>query len=139
MGRRAVVVAVEEGEGDRSSPSPEHFTFRHRERNKGRSLESLLDEFARLRAENLELLRSWKLSDEELNLTANHPSLSRVTMSQLLAAWVVHDLGHIAQISRVMAKQLRDEVGPWVPFLPVLTDHEVPRSQAVESSESLLK
>ncbi len=46
----------------------------------------------------------------------------------LLAAWVVHDLGHIAQIARVMAKQYRDEVGPWVPFLPVLTDHETPRS-----------
>ena len=46
----------------------------------------------------------------------------------LLAAWVVHDLGHVAQVARVMAKQYRDEVGPWVPFLPVLTDHVVPRS-----------
>jgi len=46
----------------------------------------------------------------------------------LLAAWVVHDLGHVAQVSRVMAKQYRDAVGPWVPYLPVLTDHEAPRS-----------
>jgi hypothetical protein len=51
-----------------------------------------------------------------------------VTLSQLLAAWVVHDFGHIAQVARVMAKQYREEVGPWVPFLPVLTDHETSRS-----------
>ena len=51
-----------------------------------------------------------------------------MTLRQLLATWVVHDLGHLAQISRVMAKQLRVEVGPWEPFLPVLTDHETPRS-----------
>ena len=51
-----------------------------------------------------------------------------MTLRQLLAAWVVHDLEHVAQASRVMAKQYRDEVGPWVPYLPVLTDHETPRS-----------
>lgn len=102
--------------------------FRHRTRNAGRSLESLLAEFARLRASNLELLRSWKLTARELDLPGDHPSLGRVTLRQLLAAWVVHDLGHIAQIARVMAKQYRDEVGPWVPFLPVLTDHTAPRS-----------
>ncbi len=60
--------------------------------------------------------------------SGEHPSLGRVTLRQLLAAWVVHDLGHLAQTARVMAKQYRDEVGPWVPFLPVLTDHPVPRS-----------
>jgi hypothetical protein len=102
--------------------------FRHRGRNAGRSLESLLAEFAELRAANLELLRSWNLSDPELDLSATHPSLGRVTLRHLLASWVVHDLGHIAQVSRVMAKQYRDEVGPWVPFMPVLTDHEEPRS-----------
>ena len=102
--------------------------FRHRERNRGRTLESLLDEFAELRAVNLELVRSWNLTAVELDLPGEHPRLGPVTLRQLLAAWVVHDLGHIAQIVRVMAKQYREEVGPWVPFLPVLTDHEVPRS-----------
>jgi hypothetical protein len=102
--------------------------FRHRTRNAGASLESLLAEFARLRAANLELLRSWKLTARELDLPGEHPSLGPVTLRQLLAAWVVHDLGHVAQVARVMAKQYRDEVGPWVPFLPVLTDHMSPRS-----------
>lgn len=102
--------------------------FRHRARNAGRSLKSLLAEFTRLRSENLDLLRSWKLTAQELDLPGEHPSLGRVTLRQLLAAWVVHDLGHLAQVARVMAKQYRDEVGPWVPFLPVLTDHLAPRT-----------
>ena len=102
--------------------------FRHRARNSGRSPESLLAEFARLRAANLQQLESWKLTATELDLPGEHPSLGRVTLRQLLAAWVVHDLGHLAQVARVMAKQYKDEVGPWVPFLPVLTDHLVPRS-----------
>jgi hypothetical protein len=102
--------------------------FRHRERNAGRTLPSLLEEFERLRAANLALLRSWGLTAADLDLEGTHPSLGRVTLRQLLSAWVVHDLGHIAQIARVMAKQLRQDVGPWVVFLPVLTDHEKPRS-----------
>lgn len=102
--------------------------FRHYQRNANRSLESLLDELARLRSENLRTLASWRLTDQQLELRGEHPTLGPVTLRQLLAAWVVHDLGHIAQVARVMAKQYRDEVGPWVPFLPVLTDHEVPRS-----------
>jgi hypothetical protein len=96
--------------------------FRHRQRNVGRSLESLLQEFARLRAANLDILRSWSLTDAELGLPGNHPGLGRVTLRQLLAAWVVHDLGHIAQVARVMAKQYREAIGPWVPYLPVVTD-----------------
>ena len=102
--------------------------FRHRTRNVNRSLESLLAEFARLRADNLELLRSWRLTATELDLPGEHPALGPVMLRQLLAAWVAHDLGHIAQAVRVMAKQYYDEVGPWVPYLPVLTDHPVPRS-----------
>jgi hypothetical protein len=102
--------------------------FRHFERNRGRSLESLLDEFESLRARNLETMRAWELDGAKLSLTANHPSLGVVTLSQLLSAWVVHDLGHIAQIARVLAKQYRDEAGPWIAYLPVLTDHESPRS-----------
>jgi hypothetical protein len=102
--------------------------FRHRARNVGARLESLLEEFTALRAANLELLRSWKLTARELDLPGQHPSLGPVTLRQLLAAWVVHDLGHVAQVARVMAKQYLDEVGPWVQFLPVLTDHLQPRS-----------
>lgn len=102
--------------------------FRHKTRNKGRSLQSLLDEFARLRGENVAQLRGWKLTDTQLDLTGIHPTFGRVTLRQLLAAWVVHDLGHIAQVARVMAKQSKDDVGPWARFEPVLTDHERPRS-----------
>lgn len=102
--------------------------FRHRSRNVGRSLESLLNEFQLLRAENLDLLVSWHLDTRQLDLPGEHPTLGPVTLRQLLAAWVVHDLGHVAQVARVMAKQYTREVGPWVPFLPVLTDHQKPRS-----------
>jgi hypothetical protein len=102
--------------------------FRHRKRNAGRTLDSLLAEFTRLRFANLELVRSWQLTPAALDLPGIHPSLGRVTLQELLASWVVHDLGHVAQIARVLAKQYRGEVGPWMPFLPVLTDHEQPRS-----------
>src|SRR5882724_4877919 len=102
--------------------------FRHKSRNADRSLESLLTEFATLRATNLELLRSWNLTARELDLPGEHPSLGRVMLRQLLAAWVVHDLEHLAQVARVMAKQYGAEVGPWTPYLPVLTDHTLPRS-----------
>ena len=99
--------------------------FRHRERNAHRDPASLLTEFARLREENLAELNGWQLSESQLELTGVHPTFGLVTLRQLLAAWVVHDLGHIAQIARVMAKQYRDEVGPWTPFMPVLTDRLV--------------
>src|SRR2546430_13186653 len=71
--------------------------FRHRTRNTKRTLDSLLDEFARLRAENLGVLESWKVTEAQLDLPGEHPSLGPVTLRQLLAAWVVHDLGHIAR------------------------------------------
>jgi DinB superfamily len=102
--------------------------FRHRKRNVDRTMSSLLAELARLRSDNLTELRGWRLGPAELSLPGTHPTLGPVTLRQLLAAWVVHDLEHIAQAARVMAKQYTAEVGPWVPFLPVLTDHPVPRS-----------
>lgn len=102
--------------------------FRHRTRNADRTLGSLLTEFAQLRSANLDLLRSWRLTPDALELPGVHPALGPVTLRQLLSAWVVHDLGHLGQVVRVMAKQYREAVGPWVPFLPVLTDHERPRS-----------
>ena len=115
-----------------SDKSVKQFTpydrFRHRERNADRTLTSLLEEFARLRADNLKELSSWQLTETQLDLTGVHPKFGDVTLLELLATWVVHDLGHIAQIARVMAKQYRGDVGPWTPFLPVLTDHESPRS-----------
>ena len=118
-------IILTQGENRRFEP---YDRFRHKSRNANRTFESLLEEFARLRAENLRTLRSWKLTDAQLELRGEHPRLGPVTLRQLLAAWVVHDLGHIAQVARVMAKQYRAEVGPWLAYLPVLTDHEVPRS-----------
>ena len=90
------------------------------EESRGKSLENLLDEFERLRKENLSVLRDWKLSDAQLALEGQHPELGTVTLRQLLATWVGHDLGHIAQAARVMAKQYRDAVGPWRAYLPVM-------------------
>ncbi|HEX9486717.1 MAG TPA: DinB family protein [Gemmatimonadales bacterium] len=87
----------------------------------GWSLQRLLDRFAELRAEGVATLRQWHLTPEQLALRGRHPELGQVTLSQLLASWVVHDLGHIAQISRVMAKQYTAAVGPWKAYLPVLT------------------
>jgi hypothetical protein len=86
----------------------------------GKTLSQLLDEFEKLRADNLVTLRDWKLSDQELALTGQHPELGAVTLRQLLATWVAHDLGHIAQTARVMAKRYRETVGPWRAYLPVL-------------------
>ena len=81
-----------------------------------------------MRRDNLKELASLRLSDADLDRRGRHPAFGSVTLRQLLATWVAHDLGHVAQVARVMAKQYRDEVGPWVEYLPVLTDHESPRS-----------
>jgi hypothetical protein len=105
-----------------------YYRFRHRARNVDRTMISLLAELARLRSKNLAELRTWNLGPAELALPGTHPDLGPVTLQQLLAAWVVHDLEHVAQAARVMAKQYTKEVGPWVPLLPVLTDHPTPRS-----------
>lgn len=86
----------------------------------GKSMTMLLDEFTELRAENLETLRAWRLSDRELALEGEHPALGPVTLGQLLATWVAHDLGHLAQTARVMAKRHRAAVGPWRAYLPIL-------------------
>jgi hypothetical protein len=88
--------------------------------SQGKTMTDLLDEFARLRAANLVTVRDWQLSDRELALQGEHPSLGPVTLEQVLATWVAHDLGHVAQTARVMAKQYREAVGPWRAYLPVL-------------------
>lgn len=90
------------------------------ERLPGKSLSALLDEFARVRAENIEMLRSWELVDEELELRGVHPEFGEVTLRELIATWVVHDLTHIRQIATVMAKRYEDAVGPWKEYLGIL-------------------
>src|SRR5258708_15025803 len=87
----------------------------------GWSLQRLLDRFAELRAEGVATLRQWHLTPEQLALRGRHPELGQGTLSQPLPARVVHDLGPIAQISRVMAKQYTAAVGPWKAYLPALT------------------
>jgi hypothetical protein len=94
--------------------------FAHQRESAGRSMAELLDEFAALRAGNLDTLRGWSLTEAQLALRGEHPAFGAVTLRQLLATWVAHDLGHIAQTSRVLAKQYRDAVGPWRAYLPVL-------------------
>ena len=88
--------------------------------SEGKSLEGLLDEFAALRAANLATLQEWRLDDAKLSLQGEHPAFGAVSLRQLLATWVAHDLGHIVQISRVMARQYRDAVGPWREYLSVM-------------------
>ncbi len=86
----------------------------------GQSVSSLLDEFSRLRSSSLERLWELNLQPEQLDLQGLHPALGLVTVKQLLATWTAHDLAHILQISRVMAKRLKPEVGPWADYLSVM-------------------
>jgi len=88
--------------------------------SQGKSLGQLLDEFARLRSESLGELRALNLRQEDLERRGRHPALGVVTLSELLAAWAAHDLTHLHQISRIMAYQYRDAVGPYSAFLGVL-------------------
>lgn len=106
------------GEGDK------HFVpfdrFAQYKDSQGKTLQQLLDEFKQLRKENVVKLRSATINEQTLNRTGIHPKFGEVTLRQLLATWVVHDLNHIYQISRVLSKQYEVEVGPWVEFLGVL-------------------
>jgi len=88
--------------------------------SQGKSLGQLLDEFAGVRAENLDELRALNLQKKDLNRRGRHPSLGVVTLSQLLATWAAHDLTHLHQLSRIMAHQYREAVGPWSAYLGVL-------------------
>lgn len=87
---------------------------------RGKTLPQLLDEFARARAKGLEELRALNLTAADLKRRAKHPALGAVTLSELLATWAAHDLTHLHQISRIMAHQVREAVGPWVRFLGVM-------------------
>ena len=85
-----------------------------------RPLKDLLAEFDQLRSGNVATLRGWNLKAKDLELTGEHPDLGNVTMRELLATWVVHDLSHIAQITRTMARTYTRAVGPWTAYFRVL-------------------
>ncbi len=111
-------------EHGRDQPFEPFDRFAQFERFAGVPLGALLDRFAARRAANLEIVRGWNLSESDLDREGLHPELGTVTLRQLLATWVVHDLGHIAQIARVLAKGYREEVGAWRAYLSIL---ETPR------------
>jgi hypothetical protein len=92
------------------------------EKSKGKSIVELLDTFALLRKESLHELNEMRLTPALLEKRGKHPELGVVTLKQLLAAWVVHDLGHVRQVVRVMAKQYREAVGPWRAYLSILDE-----------------
>jgi hypothetical protein len=115
IARAQIILA--QGPNRRFAPFDRFAQFRE---SQGKSLTDLLDEFARLRAENLVTLAQWRLTDGHMGLEGEHPAFGTVTLSQLLATWVAHDLGHIAQTARVMAKQYREAIGPWRAYLPVM-------------------
>jgi hypothetical protein len=110
-------IILEQGPNRKFEPYDRFAQFRD---SAGKTLTQLLEEFARLRAENLAIVRAWNLSDQQLSLEGEHPAFGPVTLRQLLSTWVAHDLGHIAQTSRVMAKRYKESVGPWRAYLPVL-------------------
>jgi hypothetical protein len=112
-------IILAQGASRRFTPYDRFAQFRESE---GKSLEDLLAEFATRRAANLATLQEWRLDDSSLSLEGEHPAFGAVSLRQLLATWVAHDLGHIVQISRVMAKQYRDAIGPWREYLSVMDE-----------------
>lgn len=118
--------------GDPAGRFPPFDRFAHRTTSRGRTVEELLEAFAALRAENLATLRGWHLEDSDLAREAVHPELGTVALRQLLATWVAHDLGHLAQTARVLAKQYGEAVGPWRAYLPILQrpEHRPPSNPA---------
>ena len=110
-------IILEQGESRAFDPFDR---FAQARESAGQSLGDLLDEFARLRTENLSTLRGLKLGPQDLERRGRHPALGGVTLSNLLATWPAHDLTHLHQISRVMAHQYREAVGPWVAYMGVM-------------------
>ncbi|MCB0719591.1 MAG: DinB family protein [Bacteroidetes bacterium] len=110
---------LEHGESRTFEPFDRFAQFRD---SAGRNVDDLLDEFGKLRAENVAELEAWSLTEADLDRTGTHPALGTVTLRQLIATWVVHDLGHIRQIARVLAKQYAGEVGPWEQYLRVVSE-----------------
>ena len=110
-------IILEQGESRSFDPFDRFAQF---EGSAGRSTGELLDEFASLREANVETLRGFNLGDAQLALRGTHPALGTVTLGQMLATWVVHDLDHIGQVARVMSKQYSEAVGPWKAYLGIL-------------------
>lgn len=111
-------IILEEGEARSFEPFDRYAQL---EKFTGKSLDELLHTFEKLRRKNLEKLAEWSLTGKQLEKKGVHPELGLVTLRQLFATWVVHDLSHIAQISRVMCKQYGEAVGPWKTYLPILS------------------
>ena len=114
-------IILEQGTSRRFTPYDRFAQFRESE---GKPLALLLDELRDLRAANLATLRGWRLTDAQLALQGEHPEFGAVTLRQLLATWVAHDLGHIVQIARTMAVQYRAPVGPWKAYLSVMAPRQ---------------
>lgn len=110
-------IILAQGQNRRFTPYDRFAQFRE---SQGKPLEQLLDEFATLREANLKTLAAWQLTDAQLELSGEHPELGAVSLRQLLATWVAHDLGHLAQVTRVMAKQYRAAIGPWRAYLSIM-------------------
>ena len=110
-------IILEHGESKTFTPF-DRFAFI--QKSKGKTLQQLLEEFERLRKENLRALEGMSLESHHFDLKGTHPEFGQVTMGQLIATWAVHDLGHIEQIVRTMAKQYDETVGPWKRYLSVL-------------------
>jgi hypothetical protein len=110
-------IILTQGQGRPFTPFDRFAQF---EASRGKSLHQLLDTFSDLRAANLVRLESHHLTSKDLDRRGTHPELGLVTLGELLATWVAHDLSHIAQIARVMGKQYTGAVGPWVAYLPML-------------------
>jgi hypothetical protein len=96
--------------------------FAQFEASQGNSIEGLLEEFETIRAANLDTLRELLVEGIDLEAEGTHPDLGRVTTGELLATWATHDLGHVAQVARVMAKHFGKDAGPWAAYLPILRD-----------------
>ena len=107
-----------EGRGDIPFPPFDRFDFQRLTSNK--SIDSLLDDFATLRAQTLQTLATLNLTEAQLDLPGTHPELGPVTLRNLLATWVVHDLNHIQQIVKTMSNEYREAVGPWQAYLSIL-------------------
>jgi hypothetical protein len=88
--------------------------------SKGKTIHELLSEFEDLRRQNIEQLRSMQITEADFDKTGLHPNLGVVTLRQLISTWVAHDLDHLGQISGIMARQYKEEVGPWREFLGIL-------------------
>jgi hypothetical protein len=103
---------------------PKFDRFAQFEESRGKTMCDLLDEFREARRENLEFLTELNPGNEILDKKGVHPAFGEVTLRQLLATWTIHDFVHLAQINRVLAKQYKSEIGPWVEYISLMKDEK---------------